>query len=212
VGKKRDNFHGSFDLTARIQEFNVIDIKHTSKTSLDLLVIFQRCSLMATNFLSDSDLRAEQQQEKLSISVNALLESNRNLSRRLMNLEDTFDVRSILTKGQSVISSSDPIDPKGSKVQPTSSAGATEELSSNISKLSVDQGMDMKSNCDFETDLESSRVYRRAQRDTMEFSFRSSIAETNAWSIFSGGRSRVASEEVRSEFRIETVYPDISNR
>lgn len=38
----------------------------------------------------------------------------------------------------------------------------------------------------FEDDLEASRVYRRAQRDTMDFSFRSSIAGTNSWSVFSG--------------------------
>ncbi|RKL09136.1 hypothetical protein BFJ70_g16709 [Fusarium oxysporum] len=39
---------------------------------------------------------------------------------------------------------------------------------------------------DFEDDLESSRVYRRAQRDTMDFSFRSSIARSRNWYVSSG--------------------------
>ena len=38
----------------------------------------------------------------------------------------------------------------------------------------------------FEDDLEASRVYRRAQRDTMDFSFRSSITGRDGWSVFSG--------------------------
>ncbi|CAG9989491.1 unnamed protein product [Clonostachys byssicola] len=38
----------------------------------------------------------------------------------------------------------------------------------------------------FELDLEASRVYRMAKRDTMDFSFRSSLAGSIAWSIFSG--------------------------
>jgi cell division control protein 24 len=139
-----------------------------------------------TNSLSDSDLRAEQQREELAICVNALLESNRNLSRRLMNLEDTFGARSILTKRQSIISTSDPIDLKASQAQPPSSVGTTAELSSNISKSPIGEGMDMTSSFDFETDLELSRVYRQAQRDNMDFSFRISVAENNAWSIFSG--------------------------
>lgn len=39
---------------------------------------------------------------------------------------------------------------------------------------------------EFERDLKASRVYRRAKRDTMDFSFRSSVARTHTWSIFSG--------------------------
>ncbi|KAK2669873.1 hypothetical protein RAB80_014010 [Fusarium oxysporum f. sp. vasinfectum] len=39
---------------------------------------------------------------------------------------------------------------------------------------------------EFERDLTASRVYRRAKRDTMDFSVRSSVARTHAWSIFSG--------------------------
>ncbi|KAF4439265.1 Ras family, other [Fusarium austroafricanum] len=39
---------------------------------------------------------------------------------------------------------------------------------------------------EFERDLKASRVYRRAKRDTMDFSVRSSVARTHAWSILSG--------------------------
>jgi cell division control protein 24 len=186
VGPKRDNFHCSTDKAPRIQEFNVVDFKHTSKARLRLIYKFTHPSSMETNLASDSDLRAEQQREELSINVNTLLESNRKLSRRLMNLEDAFDVRTIITKRDSVISSKDQVDPKESQTHTMSSVDASEKLSADMLNLSVDQGIDMTSRFNFEADLESSRVYRRAQRDTMDFSFRSSVAETKAWSILSG--------------------------
>ena len=42
------------------------------------------------------------------------------------------------------------------------------------------------SKLNFRDDLISSRVYRRAQRETMDFSFRSSIAQSRSWSMFTG--------------------------
>lgn len=38
----------------------------------------------------------------------------------------------------------------------------------------------------FERDLKESRVYRRAKRDTMDGSVRSSVGRTHTWSVFSG--------------------------
>lgn len=38
----------------------------------------------------------------------------------------------------------------------------------------------------FEKDLKTSGPYRRAKRETMDFSFRSSVARTHAWSVYSG--------------------------
>lgn len=45
--------------------------------------------------------------------------------------------------------------------------------------------MQLASGFDFQSDLEASRPYRRANRDSMDFSFRSSIARSHMWSIFS---------------------------
>jgi cell division control protein 24 len=42
------------------------------------------------------------------------------------------------------------------------------------------------SSSQYETDLEASRVYRRVHRDTMDFSMRSSVAYSRAWSVFTG--------------------------
>ncbi|KUJ22170.1 uncharacterized protein LY89DRAFT_395334 [Mollisia scopiformis] len=115
-------------------------------------------SLMLTILQSDSDSRAAENQKQLSENVAALLESNRSLYLRLLNLEDALEVRTIRAIDDGNASSM--------KQQPDESiAGPT---------------------FDFENDLETSRVYRKAQRESMDFSFRSSIARTNAWSVFSG--------------------------
>jgi cell division control protein 24 len=45
------------------------------------------------NANSDSDLRTAEHQQELSENVAVLLETNQSLSRRLMNLEDAFEVR-----------------------------------------------------------------------------------------------------------------------
>jgi cell division control protein 24 len=134
------------------------------------------------DFISDSDHRAELQQQELLKNVAALLETNQALSRRLRNLEDAFEVGTIVSNRHSrIISTAVGVDDDVSKrsepnlqvedgsLQPLAPSGEAEV-----------------SSFDFENDLETSRPYRRAQRDTMDFSFRSSIAHTNAWSQFSG--------------------------
>ncbi|KAH7009894.1 hypothetical protein EDB80DRAFT_415205 [Ilyonectria destructans] len=135
-------------------------------------------SLVLMILSNESDRLAAHHQEQLSINVNALLESNHALSRRLMNLEDACDIRSI------------------APTQPNlaSTAGQTDLVSSpdfnltsaTTSQPSIAQEAATASMFRFEDDLEASRVYRRAQRDTMDFSFRSSMAGTNSWSVFSG--------------------------
>ncbi|RYC61246.1 hypothetical protein CHU98_g4965 [Xylaria longipes] len=62
----------------------------------------------------------------------------------------------------------------------------------------------------FESNLETSRVYRRAQRDTMDFSFRSSIACTHAWSMLSG--CSLADVSVLSVIALPLDLEDIANR
>jgi cell division control protein 24 len=122
----------------------------------------------------------------LSKNVAALLGSNQLLAQRLMNLENAFDVHSIISTKQSLAPtvindfSNDSTD-----------AQDTNELTkgvalNNVAQLPASLEGTAISSFDFEDDLDSSRVYRRAQRDSMDFSFRSSTAPSNAWSIFSG--------------------------
>ncbi|KAK5992887.1 hypothetical protein PT974_06309 [Cladobotryum mycophilum] len=123
-------------------------------------------SLVLMILNSDSHQSAVQFKQDLSIKVDALLESNLSLSKRLMSLENAFDTQTIVPKQQGVLI-------------------ATDETSSDCSHEVADPPGVMSS-FDFDHDLKSSRVYRRAKRETMDFSFRSSMTRPNSWSIFSG--------------------------
>lgn len=146
---------------------------------------------------------ATQHQEQLSVNINTLLESNHALSRRLMNLEDALDVQTIVSKRMSLMSVS------GSGPQSSNSV----ETQSNLTDTSTQptsQGSDLDlSKFDFEDDLGSSRVYRRAQRDTMDFSFRSSIAPSNIWSVFSG--LSLSDVSIMSVIALPVYQEDITN-
>ncbi|KAK6720772.1 hypothetical protein SNK05_003868 [Fusarium graminearum] len=122
---------------------------------------------------SDSDRSATQHHEQLSANINLLLESNQSLSRRLMNLEESMDTATIASRRMSFLT----------LVEDTSQGIASEQSHPSIAETDSTIGV---SKFDFEDDLEASRAYRRAQRDTMDFSFRSSIARSNSWSVFSG--------------------------
>ncbi|KAM0382396.1 hypothetical protein ACHAPY_004388 [Fusarium culmorum] len=122
---------------------------------------------------SDSDRSATQHHEQLSANINLLLESNQSLSRRLMNLEEAMDTATIASRRMSFLT----------LVEDTSQGIASEQSHPSIAETDSTIGV---SKFDFEDDLEASRAYRRAQRDTMDFSFRSSIARSNSWSVFSG--------------------------
>ena len=139
-------------------------------------------SNIIADFISDSDHRAELQQQELLKNVAVLLETNQALSRRLRNLEDAFEVGTIVSKRHSrIISPTVGVDDDVSK----QSEPNVQTEDGNLQPLAP-PGEAEVSSFDFENDLETSRPYRRAQRDTMDFSFRSSIAHTNAWSHFSG--------------------------
>ncbi|KAJ4130255.1 hypothetical protein NW768_007238 [Fusarium equiseti] len=127
---------------------------------------------------SDSDRSAAECQEQLAINVKVLLETNHSLSHRLMSLEDAFETQTIATQRRSMLSLSGRASSQLQGQEPVRS-----DIPQSPSSINTDSGL---SKFDFEDDLESSRVYRRAQRDTMDFSFRSSIARSNAWSVMSG--------------------------
>ncbi|KAI1322871.1 Pleckstrin homology domain-containing protein [Xylariaceae sp. FL0255] len=178
-------------LLARLQAF---------KVSVTVVLTLLQC---------DSDRRAEQLQTDLVANVSALLDSNRELSRRMMNIEDVLDTRTIRSQTrQSIIAPMAPTKAEaGHDVPTTLTRGGTLKASTTMTeegespstpsacppKCPLDQATSSmsKSNAfqsvfEFETDLETSRVYRRVQRDSMDFSFRSSIARTHAWSALSG--------------------------
>lgn len=137
-------------------------------------------SLILSILQSDTSLRAEQSQAELADSVAHLLENSQDLSRRLMNLEDTFDAQTIVTRRRSIsgsIASASDSDRRRLLSPDTASTSAASTASSPVPLVS---------SFEFEVDLKSSGPYRRAQRDTMDFSFRSSVARSHAWSVFSG--------------------------
>ena len=139
-------------------------------------------SNVIANFISDSDRRAELQQQELLKNIAALLETNQALSRRMRILEDAFEVGTIVSERQSrIISTTVGVgDDLSKRIQPN-----VQNEDGNLQPLDPPEEAEVSS-FDFENDLSTSRPYRRAQRDTMDFSFRSSIAHTNAWSQFSG--------------------------
>ncbi|KAM5350267.1 hypothetical protein ACJ41O_006772 [Fusarium nematophilum] len=136
-------------------------------------------SLILAILNSESDRLATEQQHQLSININGLLESNRALSRRLMTLEDAFDIQSLVSKPPSVVSFvTAPMEQTG--LNDSALVASADAHKAEVPGIAVGEAPN------FENDLEASRVYRRTKRDSMNFSFRSSVAYTHAWSIFSG--------------------------
>ncbi|EWZ27919.1 hypothetical protein FOZG_18361 [Fusarium oxysporum Fo47] len=112
---------------------------------------------------SDSQARAENNQQQLILAVETLLEHNHDLSKRMMCIESTIDTMS----------------QRRPTIQFTAGIDSLEPHTASPKRPS-------RFEFEFERDLTASRVYRRAKRDTMDFSVRSSVARTHAWSIFSG--------------------------
>ncbi|QGI65352.1 hypothetical protein CEK27_009323 [Fusarium fujikuroi] len=131
-----------------------------------ILSILQRCVAYYSNFVeiySDSLVRAEESQQQLIAAVDMLLRDNSDLSRRMMGMENIVDT---MSHRRATIQSTKDIDAQKGK--------ATSSRRSSLFEF------------DFEHDLKLSRVYRHAKRDTMDFSARSSVARTHAWSSLSG--------------------------
>ncbi|KAF4958788.1 hypothetical protein FGADI_2132 [Fusarium gaditjirri] len=148
---------------------------------------------------SDSGQTAKEHQEQLSNNVKVLLDSNDALTRRLMNIEDALDSQTIISRRMSILSlSASPSQNTSQQSNEDSSATSTRaDTSLAISKF------------DFEDDLESSRVYRRAVRETMDFSFRSSIARSHNWSVFSG--LSLGDISIMSVIALPVYQDDITN-
>jgi cell division control protein 24 len=91
-----------------------------------------------------------------------------------MNIEDGFDRQTLTSRRTSVPSIAGL---NSSKSQPAL-ADTPEATAWKNAQIEV-------SGLDFTDSLEASQVYRRAQRDTMDYSFRSSVTMSRAWSILS---------------------------
>ncbi|EXM13330.1 PH-like domain superfamily [Fusarium oxysporum f. sp. vasinfectum] len=172
----------------------------TFVTLLNRLQSFKSSMTLVLMILqSDSGETAKEHQEQLSNNVKVLLDSNDALSRRLMNIEDALDAQTIISRRMSILSLS------ASPSQNTSQQSTAESPATSIS---TDTSLAI-SKFDFEDDLESSRVYRRAVRETMDFSFRSSIARSHNWSVFSG--LSLGDISIMSVIALPVYQDDITN-
>ncbi|KAI0545639.1 hypothetical protein F4679DRAFT_560234 [Xylaria curta] len=191
-------------LLARLQGF---------KVSVTVVLTLLQC---------DSDRRAQQLQMELAANVGALLESNHELSRRMAHLEYALDTQTIQSR-QSIMSVlatakseaeggvtvSLPI--SAAAEQPVSvTSTSTSSASPSGDTMSLAPDSVLKSAFEFESDLNMSRVYRRAQRDTMDFSFRSSVTNKRAWSMLSS--HSLAHISVLSVIALPLDLEDITNR
>ena len=107
------------------------------------------------------------------------MQTNRELAHRLTNLENAFDAQSVVSKRRSAAF---PLLDSRNNDDVQCSVESREDGK----RPSILTHAEPTSGFSFESDLETSRPYRRARRDTMDFSFRSSIAQSNALSLISG--------------------------
>ncbi|KAI8412427.1 hypothetical protein FOFC_05684 [Fusarium oxysporum] len=172
----------------------------TFVTLLNRLQSFKSSMTLVLMILqSDSGETAKEHQEQLSNNVKVLLDSNDALSRRLMNIEDALDAQTIISRRMSILSLS---------ASPSQNASQQSTAESPATSISTDTSLAI-SKFDFEDDLESSRVYRRAVRETMDFSFRSSIARSHNWSVFSG--LSLGDISIMSVIALPVYQDDITN-
>ncbi|KAI9790158.1 MAG: hypothetical protein M1816_005358 [Peltula sp. TS41687] len=161
-------------------------------------------SLMMNIIQCQSDRQAEESQESLHSLVEEVFRSNKDLSQRLRNLEETYSTRRSIqqgvkdkdrrNEGDYDQDDADTIVPdKGTKPHPEPS----------LIQMAAFHFA-------FEDELYSSRVYRRTQLNTTDVSFTSSAVRTNAWSVFSG--LSLADVSVISAFALPIYLHEISNR
>jgi hypothetical protein len=155
--------------------------RHKSSVSLMLnvlqwYVVHNFLQFKILTMSSTSDAEAARSQASLEILVEQLLQTNRGLCKRMRNLEDTFDARTIRTNSQS-----DAL----SLMSHGDTATITSVRRRKRNRISMLEPFRIR--FAFDDDLESSRVYSRVMlEDSCDRSFNSSAVRTNAWSVFSG--------------------------
>jgi len=129
-------------------------------------------NISANTPFSASHIVAERSRDALRELVQKLLESNHDISRRLQSMEDTRESESILTTCFR----------NGSDVEVIN--GAEESAPDESHRFEPSDRLYHQYS--FETDLDTSRVYKRTQSYEPDTSFTSSAVRTHAWSLFSG--------------------------
>lgn len=113
--------------------------------------------------ISVSDTDASREQTRLAISIDELLQSNRDLNARMVQFECRLP----------------PIEHDVSV--PTSSRDTIQYRPITASQLPSGPFPRFS----FDKDLENSRVYQQIHRTSVDYSFRSSIARSHAWTLLS---------------------------
>lgn len=149
---------------------------------------------------STSDAEAARSQASLGILVEQLLQTNHGLCKRMRNLEDAFDARTIRTNNQS-----DAL----SLMSHGDTATVTTVRRRKRNRISIVETFRIR--FAFDDDLESSRVYSKVMlEDPCDRSFNSSAVRTNAWSVFSG--LSLADISVMSVVALPIYASDIRNQ
>lgn len=155
---------------------------------------------------SDSSSRAEELQGDLAQNVNALLDSNRELSQRMMQLEHVLNTPTI--RPQTIRSNLTTATSKN----PTSIARLSNALIPSSTKtFTPASSSDILPVFEFERDLQLSLVYRQAQRGSIDYSLHSSAVNTHGWSKLSAYYS-VADISALSVAALPLNLKDVTNK
>jgi hypothetical protein len=125
---------------------------------------------VAHNENSASDSEASRSQDDLMACMVQMLNNNRDLAQRIENLETNLPSIRYTQSSRSSVTSQQTVRPI---------------TLSFIDDESDEALLGLVGQFSFEEDLESSRPYRQARRDSVDFSFRSSIARSHAWTALS---------------------------
>lgn len=127
-----------------------------------------------------------------------------------MDIEDAFDAQTVISKQTSVAGSAHqpPASPQTPSQYPQPSGSS---IASSMSRLSLTPDTSSIASSEFQSDLESSRVYRRAQRGTLDASSRNSIIGAGSFtgSVFSG--LSLGDISIMSVIAIPVYAKDLSN-
>ncbi|KAK7228307.1 hypothetical protein V2G26_000477 [Clonostachys chloroleuca] len=159
------------------------------KSLLTRLQGFKSSTSLILNLLNcESNQQAEQHRVDLTESIDKLLEGNHDLVRRMMLLEGVIGLQHKKLAGHDA-------DPAANTLPTISEVSAARAPPASF--------------FDFEADLESSRVYGRAKRTSMDFSFRSSMARSTVGSMLSAiSLSKVSNISV---IALPIFIEDVSN-
>lgn len=118
---------------------------------------------------SKSDEIAIKQYDDIEVILQKILSNNIDITARLQRVEESLTSNSRVDSVRSL--------------NLHDSSGSDQDVATNRQSILAVRWSIAKFS--FESDLEQSRAYRKATRDTMDFSFRSSVVGSHAWSTLS---------------------------